>query len=118
MTALYPLRPVETALSPSHGDVLNDASPIRLRLDMTGAEGCAVRALNVIVRRGWYLYDAQLDAGMPGDKRVLTVRVLPRDEARLTPTLIRQLERLYDVETVTVLDDADAVSSPEAASHD
>ncbi len=107
-----------SAIVPSHGDVLADATPIRLRLEMSGAEGCAVRALGVIVRRGWYLHAAELLGGMPGDKRVMTVDVLARDESRIITTLIRQLERLYDMEAVTVLNDAPAGAASETTPHD
>ncbi|MGF1462700.1 MAG: hypothetical protein ACFB2Z_05995 [Maricaulaceae bacterium] len=82
------------------------AEPVRLELRMTGAEGCAVRALGLIVRRGWYLVAAHLQPGLPGETRTLTVDVLRRDEARAVETLKRQLERLYDLDAVTILDDA------------
>lgn len=82
-------------------------APIRLELEMTGAEGCAVRAFGVIVRRGWYLVAAKLHHGLPGDKRRMTVEVLRRDESRSLETLKRQLERLYDMEAVSVYDSAD-----------
>lgn len=77
-------------------------TPVTLHLEMTGAEGCAVRALGVIVRRGWYLYAAELHPGRPDAPRELTVHVLQRDETRSLETLQRQLERLHDMVRVTV----------------
>lgn len=107
------------AMSPYVGDHVAHETPVTLRLEMTGAEGCAVRALGVIVRRGWYLHAAELLPGQPGEKRAMTVSVLRRDATRNLPTLISQLERLFDLETVTVLDtkpeDSSAAQTKEGA---
>ena len=92
----------QSVISHQAQEVAADAAPIRFDLAMTGAEGCAVRALGVIVRRGWYLAAAELHPGRPGDKRRLTVDVFQRDDSRSVETLQRQLERLHDIETVTV----------------
>ncbi len=81
--------------------------PIRFDIGMTGAEGCGVRVLGLIVRRGWYLYGAELLPGRPGDKRRMTVDVLRRDETRRLQTLKSQLERLYDVTDVDYFDPAE-----------
>lgn len=106
------------AMSPFVGDHVANETPIRLHLAMTGAEGCAVRALGLIVRRGWYLHATELLPGQPGEKRAMTVSVLRRDATRNLPTLLSQLERLFDLETVTVLDDThDTTSSDLPAAH-
>ncbi len=81
--------------------------PIRFNIGLTGAEGSGVRVLGLIVRRGWYLYGAELLPGRPGDKRRMTVDVLRRDETRRLETLKSQLERLYDVTDVDYFDPAE-----------
>ncbi len=91
------------ALAPFVGEHVAHETPVRLHLAMTGAEGCAVRALGVIVRRGWYLHAAELHPGQPGEARAMTVDVLARDASRAVATLKSQLERLYDMEAVTVM---------------
>lgn len=81
--------------------------PIRFDIAMTGAEGCGVRVLGLIVRRGWYLAAAELLPGRPGEARRMTVDVLRRDETRRLETLKSQLERLHDVTDVDYFDPAE-----------
>ncbi len=95
--------PGAIALTPSVGDHVAHETPVRLHLAMTGAEGCAVRALGVIVRRGWYLHAAELHPGQPGETRAMTVDILARDASRAVTTLKSQLERLYDMDAVTIV---------------
>ena len=93
-------------------DAADHDLPIRFDIGMTGAEGCGVRVLGLVVRRGWYLYGAELLPGRPGASRRMTVDVLRRDETRRLETLKSQLERLHDVTDVDYFDPAE-----EGASH-
>ena len=88
-------------------DAADHDLPIRFDILMTGAEGCGVRVLGLIVRRGWYLAAAELLPGRPGETRRMTVDVLRRDETRRLETLRSQIDRLHDVIDVDYFDPAE-----------
>jgi acetolactate synthase regulatory subunit len=88
-------------------DASEHGLPIRFDILMTGAEGCGVRVLGLIVRRGWYLQAAELLPGFPGETRRMTVDVLRRDETRRLETLKSQIDRLHDVIDVDYFDPAE-----------
>lgn len=71
----------------------------QLRIELSTAEGAALRTLGMIERRGYLLQTCQLHAGLDG-KRILEVAVASERPAGL---LKRQLERLHDVLSVTIL---------------
>lgn len=70
----------------------------QLRIELNTAEGAVLRALGLIERRGFLLQTCNLHAELDG-KRVLEILV---ESARPPELLKRQLERLHDVQSVTI----------------
>ncbi len=77
----------------------------QLKIELSNNEGAMLRALGLTERRGYLLQTCKLHAELDG-KRVLDIRV---ESDRPAALLKRQLERLHDVITVSIM------SSPEHA---
>lgn len=70
----------------------------QLRIELNTAEGATLRTLGLIERRGYRLQTCNLHAELEG-RRVLEVMV---ESDRSIDLLKRQLERLHDVQSVTI----------------
>jgi acetolactate synthase II small subunit len=73
------------------------------------AEGAALRALGLTERRGFRVLSMNLE---PGDESSQQLSMLVTSSDRSVQVLGRQLERLYDVEDVSVNPAETAVQQP------
>jgi len=73
----------------------------RLLIAFASAEGAVVRMLGLIERRGYSLRTVSMEASAEGAS--MMVEAGPRGRARNTEVLARQLARLVDVQSVSIL---------------
>jgi acetolactate synthase regulatory subunit len=73
----------------------------RLVVNFTPAEGAVIRMLGVIERRGYALRGLAMEENV--ESALLTVDLEPRDPARRVDVVARQLDRLIDVQSVTIV---------------
>ncbi len=72
----------------------------RITVNLKLAEGCLVRVLGLIERRGYVVRGLSMKE--QADCASLIIDVEPRDAARRVPVLTEQLVRLVEVNSVTV----------------
>jgi acetolactate synthase II small subunit len=72
----------------------------RLTIDFVSAEGALVRVLGTIERRGYVLRGLSMREKSDGASLVIDIE--PRDSSRRTPVLAQQLDRLVDVNSVSI----------------
>jgi acetolactate synthase-1/3 small subunit/acetolactate synthase II small subunit len=73
----------------------------RLTVSFTPAEGAVIRMLGVVERRGYALRGIAMEEGADGAS--LTMEVEPRDPARRVDVVARQLGRLLEVNSVSIV---------------
>ena len=86
-----------------------------IRIEFRCAEGALRRILGVIEARAFEVRSMQM--GSDGDRAVITLALAPRDETRRVETLLRQIDRLQDVETSIRLTNAPPVMEVARAVH-
>lgn len=79
-----------------------------VRIEFRCAEGALRRTLGVIEARGFSVRSMQM--GSDGDAAVMTLALAPIDPFRKIETLLRQLDRLQDVEATLHLTNAPAIA--------
>ncbi|WP_370177631.1 ACT domain-containing protein [Alteriqipengyuania sp.] len=85
-----------------------------IRIEFACAEGALRRTLGVIEARGFSVRSMQM--GSDGDAAVTTLALAPLDPFRKVETLLRQLERLHEVESTLHLTNAPPIAEvPHAA---
>ena len=72
----------------------------RLVISFTPAEGAVVRMLGLVERRGYSLRGVTMDERADGASIVIDVK--PRDSSRRVDVVARQLDRLVEVNSVSV----------------
>ena len=73
----------------------------RLVISFTPAEGAVVRMLGLVERRGYSLVGLAMEERANGAS--ITLDVEPRDQSRRVEVIARQLDRLVDVNSVSIL---------------
>ena len=73
----------------------------RLMVRFTPSEGAVIRMLGLVERRGYALRAVKMEERT--DEASLTVEVEPRDPARRVEVVARQLQRLVDVNSVSIV---------------
>jgi acetolactate synthase II small subunit len=73
----------------------------RLIVSFTPAEGALVRMLGLVERRGYSLRGVAMEER--GDAASMTIDLEPRDASRRVEVVARQLDRLIDVNSVSVV---------------
>ena len=73
----------------------------RLVISFTPAEGAVVRMLGLVERRGYSLVGLAMEEQANGASIILDVQ--PRDQSRRVEVIARQLDRLVDVNSVSIL---------------
>ena len=73
----------------------------RLLVSFTPAEGAVVRMLGLVERRGYAVRSVNMEEGTNGAS--MTIDVEPRDPARRVDVVVRQLHRLVDVNSVSIV---------------
>lgn len=73
----------------------------RLMVRFTPSEGAVIRMLGLVERRGYALRAVKMEERT--DDASLTVEVEPRDPARRVEVVARQLQRLVDVNSVSIV---------------
>jgi len=73
----------------------------RLMISFTPAEGAVVRMLGLVERRGYSLRGLAMEEFPNGASIVIDVE--PRDASRRVEVVARQLDRLIDVNSVSIL---------------
>ncbi len=71
----------------------------QLQIRFDNAEGALLRLLGTVERRGFVLREVAMADGP--DDALLTLDVEPRDPSRSLEIVVRQLDRLVDVRSVT-----------------
>tara|TARA_B100001179_G_scaffold166793_1_gene122820 strand:+ start:476 stop:754 length:279 start_codon:yes stop_codon:yes gene_type:complete len=79
-----------------------------IRIEFRCAEGALRRTLGVIEARGFAVRSMQM--GSDGDAAVMTLALAPLDPFRKVETLLRQLDRLQDVQATIHLSNAAPVT--------
>ena len=79
-----------------------------IRIEFACAEGALRRTLGVVEARGFSVRSMQM--GSDGDAAVMTLALAPLDPFRKIQTLLRQLERLQDIEKTLHLNNAPPVA--------
>ncbi|GMM92686.1 ACT domain-containing protein [Qipengyuania sp. MTN3-11] len=79
-----------------------------VRIEFRCAEGALRRILGVIEARAFSVRSMQM--GSDGDRSVMTLAIEPRDASRRVDTLLRQLDRLQDIESTIRLTNAPPVA--------
>ncbi len=72
----------------------------RLTIDFTPAEGALVRMLGLVERRGYVIRG--LAVSEQADRASLVIDVEPRDPGRRVRVMAQQLDRLVDVNSVSL----------------
>ena len=78
-----------------------------IRIEFRCAEGALRRILGVIEARAFAVRSMQM--GSDGNRAVMTLALEPLDESRRVDIMLRQGERLYDVEPTIRLSNAPPV---------
>ena len=78
-----------------------------IRIEFRCAEGALRRILGVIEARAFAVRSMQM--GSDGNRAVMTLALEPLDESRRVDIMLRQVERLYDVEATIRLSNAPPV---------
>jgi acetolactate synthase-1/3 small subunit/acetolactate synthase II small subunit len=73
----------------------------RLMISFTPAEGAVVRMLGLVERRGYSLLGLAMEERADGAS--MTIDLEPRDASRRVEVVARQLDRLVDVNSVSVV---------------
>lgn len=73
----------------------------RLLVSFTPSEGAVVRMLGLVERRGYALRGLAMDER--ADCASITIDLEPRDPARRVEVVARQLDRLVDVNSVSIV---------------
>lgn len=73
----------------------------RLVVSFTPAEGAVVRMLGLVERRGYAVRGVNMEER--GDRASMTIDLEPRDPARRLDVVARQLDRLVDVDSVSIV---------------
>ena len=73
----------------------------RLLVSFTPAEGAVVRMLGLVERRGYAVRGVNMEERAGGAS--MTIDVEPRDPARRVDVVARQLHRLVDVNSVSIV---------------
>ena len=73
----------------------------RLVISFTPAEGAVVRMLGLVERRGYSLIGLAMEEQANGASIIIDVE--PRDQSRRVQVIARQLDRLVDVNSVSIL---------------
>ena len=85
-----------------------------VRIEFACAEGALRRTLGVIEARGFAVRSMQM--GSDGDRAVMTMALAPIDPFRKVEVLLRQLDRLHEVEATLHLTNAPPIAEvPHAA---
>ncbi|MEL7690587.1 ACT domain-containing protein [Citromicrobium bathyomarinum] len=79
-----------------------------IRIEFRCAEGALRRTLGVVEARGFSVRSMQM--GSDGDAGVMTLALAPLDSTRKVERLLRQLERLQDVQATIHLSNATPVA--------
>lgn len=78
-----------------------------IRIEFTCAEGALRRILGLIEARAFCVRSMQM--GSDGDRSIMTLALAPRDPFRKVEVLLRQVERLQEVEATIRLTNAPPV---------
>ncbi len=73
----------------------------RLLVSFTPGEGAVVRLLGLVERRGYAVRAVHMEERTDGAS--MTIEVEPRDPARRVDVVARQLHRLVDVNSVSIV---------------
>jgi acetolactate synthase-1/3 small subunit/acetolactate synthase II small subunit len=73
----------------------------RLVVSFTPAEGAVVRMLGLVERRGYAVRRVNMEERIDGAS--MTIDLEPRDPARRVDVVARQLHRLVDVKSVSIV---------------
>jgi acetolactate synthase-1/3 small subunit/acetolactate synthase II small subunit len=73
----------------------------RLVINFTPAEGAAIRMLGLVERRGYSLRGLSMEEQADGAS--MTIDLEPRDPSRRIEVVARQLDRLVDVNSVSIV---------------
>ncbi|MEQ7874753.1 ACT domain-containing protein [Sphingomonas sp. ASV193] len=73
----------------------------RLHIAFTPAEGALLRVLGTVERRGYAV--RAIDMAERADGGAMTIELEPRDSSRQVEIVARQLDRLVDVRSVSIL---------------
>lgn len=73
----------------------------RVHIDFTPGDGAVVRMLGLVERRGYALRRVTMEEHSGGASMIVDLE--PRDSSRRVEVVARQLERLIDVNSVSVI---------------